>query len=137
MLNDVAHLAVRIGENSAIAGWVGQTRRQQRDIGTTAAVSLHEGIDRCGPQERHITVENEKFSLESFHHWQELLHRVARAVLGRLQHKFQTVHVLQRLFDAFGLVTNDQQAALRLQVLGAGENPFHQRCPRQGLQHFR
>ena len=55
MLNDVAHLAVRIGENSAIAGWVGQTRRQQRDIGTTAAVSFHEGIDRCGPQERHIT----------------------------------------------------------------------------------
>ena len=130
MLNDAAHLAVRTGENAAVAGWVGQSRREQRDISTTAAVSLHEGIDRRCPQQRNITVKNEEFPHKTVHHRQELLHRMASAVLGRLQHKFQAAYVLQRLFDAFGLVTNDQQASLRLQVLGAGQNPFHQRCPR-------
>ena len=45
---------------------------------------------------------------------------MARAVLGLLQHKFQTADGAELLFHPFGLMANDQQAPLRLQIASAG-----------------
>ena len=58
------------------------------------------------------------------------------AVLGFLHNKLQPIHRCQLLLHPFGLVADDQDAALRRQVGCTGEDPFHQRCTGQGLQHL-
>ena len=137
MLNDAAHLALGIGEHTPVTGGILEPCRQQGDIGTAGPVLLHQCVDCFTSQQRYIAVEHEQFPFKALQRGDQLLHRMARAVLGLLQNKFQASERSQLLLHPFGLMPNDQQPPFRLQVAGTGEHPFHQGGSRQRLEHFR
>ena len=64
VLNDAAHLAVLVGKHAPIAGGILQPCRQQRDLGTAAAMGAHELVNGFGAQQRHIAIEHQQFPLE-------------------------------------------------------------------------
>ena len=90
MFNDAAHLALAIGKHPSVARRVFQPSRQQRHICTAASMTAHQGINRLRPQQGNVAVEHQQFTLEPLHHRQQLLNCMAGAVLGLLQHKFQS-----------------------------------------------
>ena len=90
MLNDGAHLPIGIDKHPAIARRVLQACRQQRDIGSALAVAIHQRFNRFCPQQGHVAVEHQQFTLKSLQHRQQLLHGMAGAVLGLLQHEFES-----------------------------------------------
>ena len=90
MLNDGAHLAIAIDKHPAIARRVLQACRQQRDVGSALAVAMHQRFNRFRPEQGHVAVEHQQFTLKSLQHRQQLLHGMAGAVLGLLQHEFES-----------------------------------------------
>ena len=99
-------------------------------------MARHQGFDRLSPKQGHITIENQQVPLEAVQGRHQLLDRMARAVLGLLQHKFQSGDMTQLLLHPFRLMTNDQQTAVRCQVAGTGEHPFHESGACQWLQNL-
>ena len=71
-------------------------------------MARHQGFDRLSPQQGHITIENQEVPLKAIQGRHQLLDRMARAVLGLLQHKFESGDVTQLLLHPFRLMTNDQ-----------------------------
>ena len=139
VLHDRRHGPRGIGEHAAVAGGVRQAGGEQGHGRPTAAVPLQQLGDGLLPQQRHIAVEHQHLPLKPRQRLQQLLHRVARAVLGLLQHKLQRAASAcprQRLLHPLRLVAHDQQLAVRLEPFAAGQHPLHQGGARQGLQHL-
>ena len=136
MLNDGAHQAIRSRKNAAIACGVVQSCRQQGHIGATAPVCGHQLIDGFGTQQRYVAIQHQQLPLKTLQWRQQLLHGMARAVLRILQDKFKPADGAQLLFNTIGLMANNQNSALWLQIAGAGQNPLHQRGASQWLQHL-
>ena len=137
VLHDAAHQPLLVGEDAAVAGGISQPGGEQGHGGAAAAVLGQQLLQGARKQQGHIAVEHQQLALEAAEGLQQLLHRMAGAVLGLLQHEFQARHVAQGTLHPLGLVAHDQQLALRGQVAAAGQHPLHQGGAGQGLQHLR
>ena len=131
-----AHPPGAIGHHAAVAGGVVQPGREQGHAGATAAVLLQQRLQGLGPQQGHIAVQHQQLAAEALQGLQQLLHRMARAVLGLLQHELEALQRRQGCLHPLGLVTHDQQLPFGVQVPAAAQHPLHQRGPGQRLQHL-
>ena len=62
MFNDAADGATGIRKHAAVAGWIVESRREQGDVRTTAAVLIDQCIDGFSAQQRHIAVQNQQIA---------------------------------------------------------------------------
>ena len=136
MLNDGAHLSGVIGDHPAVAAGIGQAGGEQGDGGAAGPVALEQVLQGLPAQQGHIAIEHQQFACEAGQGLQQLLHGVAGAVLGLLQHVLQLGPGRQGGFNPLGLVAHHQQLAGGIEPLATGQHPFHQGGARQGLEHL-
>ena len=82
MFDDGTH-RLALAHDAAIAGGVGHVHGEQGQA--LARTGLHQGLQGGGLDQGHITIEHQADAVLG-QQGQGLLHRVARAQLGRLQH---------------------------------------------------
>ena len=84
VLHDAAHTPLVVGEDPAVAAGIGQPGREQGHGGAAAAVLGQQLLQGAGTQQGHIAVEHQQLALEAAEGLQQLLHRMAGAVLRLL-----------------------------------------------------
>ena len=108
VLHDAAYSPLLIGEDPTVASWIGQAGREQGHGGAAGAVLRQQLLQGAGTQQGHIAVEHQQLALEAGEGLEQLLHGVAGAVLGLLQHEFQAPQGSQGTLHPLGLVAHDQ-----------------------------
>ena len=136
VFHDCAHVAGFIGNHAAVTRGIGQPCGEQGHRGTAGPVPGEQLLQGFLPQQGHIAIEHQQLAAEAGQRLQQLLHGVAGAVLGLLQHEFQAVVAGQGGLHPGGLVAHDQQLPLRPEVAAAAQHPLHEGGAGQGLQHL-
>ena len=136
LFHDGRHPPLRIGEHPPVTGGIAQAGGEHGDARAASPVTLQQGREGFGAQQGHIAVEHQQIPLKALQGAQQLLHRMARAVLRLLWHEFQIVVGGEGRTHPLGLVPHDQDPPLGLQGLTTLEHPLHQGGARQGHEHL-